>query len=404
MRIKQSPNAMDLDRLFGLSRLRRLKRQNLNMASKIHVDAGLALPDGWEEHQHALIEDFFNEKVPAALQEKEIQEPGFKSKGCSATNCLEYAKFLMQGMPISLDIDQGLNSYTLTCPGRDRIIQFRTNELNIKAINEARRTYGDLIPRTIRHHDFVLPVYTYNILPGHLHAWRHVARDPFPLEREKRTITDLAKFIATATHFPHSKDRYSDDSWTISANATLQRLEQNLSRRQMAPDLHTRITSLKTKLHLLHTLPPVLTHPDLTSPNIFIQKDTGLLTGVLNSSSTRTEAFGTNIYALYEKYLGSMQDGHWSPYDMPAGESHPGQTVIEVLRGAFWDSLWGNAAAGLRREVDGEAVGVAVRVGVVNRYLEGMGDESERDSEEGVRVISVNYAREIWRYLDESGV
>ena len=269
------------------------------MASDIHVDAGLALPDGWKEHQHELIQSFFNEKVSTALEEREIREPGFRSKGCSASDCLEYAKFLMQGMAISLDIDQGSNSYTLICPGRDRIIQFRIEEVNVKVIDEARRMYGDLVPRTIRHYDFLLPVYTYNILAGHLHAWRRVTRDPFPLEREKKTVTDLAKFIATATHFPHSKDQYNNDSWTMSADETLRRLEQNIPLREMAPELHTHITSLRTKLHLLTTLPAVLTHPDLTSQNIFVQKDTGVLTGVINCDESRTEYFCLNIFFFY---------------------------------------------------------------------------------------------------------
>ena len=374
------------------------------MASEIYVDAGLALPQGWEEHQHELIEEFFNEKVTAALEERELREAGFTSKGCSASLCLEYAKFLMQGMPISLDIDQGSNSYTLICPGRDRIIQFRTEELNIKAIDEARQQHGDLVPRTIRHHDFLLPVDTYNILPGHLHAWRRVTRDPFPLDREKKTITDLAKFIATATHFPRSKDHYENDSWTVSANATLQRLEQNFPLREIAPDLHTHIASLRTKLHLLTTLPLVLTHPDLTSQNIFVEKDTGHLTGILNCEEARTEAFGTNIFALYEKFLGSMVNGHWSPYDMPAGEQYPRQSVIDVLSAAFWDTLWTHVASGLQREVYAEAVGVAVRVGIINRYLEGMIMMDESDLEERVHVVSLNYARDILRYVEKSGV
>ena len=372
------------------------------MALAIHVDAGLALPEGWEEHQHELINEFFDEKIPAALQEKETREIGFTSKGCSASDCLEYAKFLMQGMPISLDIDQGSSSYTLTCPGRDRIIQFRTEELNTRFVDEARSIYGALIPKVNRHHDFVLPVYTYNILPGHLHAWRRVTRDPFPLEREKKTVTDLAKFIASATHFPHSKDHYNENSWTKSANSTLRRLEQNILLSKIAPELHTHIASLRTKLHLLTTLPAALTHPDLTSQNVFVEKDTGILTGVLNSDEARTEAFGINVFALYEKFFGSMVDGHWSPYDMPAGERYPGLSVIEVLRRTFWDSLWANAATGLRREVYGEAVGVAVRVGIINRYLEGVLDES--DLEEGLHVVSLNYAREILRYLEKSGV
>ena len=372
------------------------------MALQIYVDAGLGLPSGWEEHQREPIDEFFDEKVPAALKEREISETGFISRGCSASDCLEYAKFLMQGMLISLDIDQGCNSYTLICPGRGRIIQFRVEELNIEAASEAKRIYGDLVPRAIRHHDFVLPVYTYNILPGHLHAWRHVTREPFPLERELKTVAGLAKLIATASHFPYSKDRYNDYSWTISAIKSLQRLEHNALLKQMAPEVHTHVVSLRSKLHLLETLPAVLTHPDLTSHNIFVEKDTGVLTGVINFDEARTEAFGINIFAIYERFFGSMNDGHWSPYDIPAGEHYPSLSVIEVLSRAFWGSMWANMAPGLERRVYEEAVGVALRVGIINRYLEGL--LGGGDVEEGLHEVSLNYAREVLLYLERSGV
>ena len=375
---------------------------HLKMALKTHVDEGLILPESWEESEQEIINDFFNEKIPAALHEREVREPGFTSKGCSASDCLEYAKFLMQGMPIALANNQGFNSYTLTCPGRHRIIQFRTSELNTKVIDEARQMYGDLVAKTARHRDFVLPVYSYNILPGQLHAWQRVTRDSFPLEREKRTVTDLGKLIAIATHFPHAKDRFVDNSWTMSANSTLQRLEQNSTLRQMAPELYSLITSLSTKFHLLDTLPGVLTHLDLGSQNIFVDKDTGGITGVVNSDEARTEAFGINIFSLYERYIGSMEDEHWSPYGMPAGEQHPGLSVSDVLTSAFWDSLWANTASGWDRKVSEEAVGVAIRVGVINRYFVG-GMLDEIDLENRMHVISLDYARGILLYLEDTG-
>lgn len=373
------------------------------MPLETYSEAGLVLPESWEESEHEIINEFFDVKIPAALKEREAREPGFTSKGCSASDCLEYAKFLMQGMPLALANNQGFSSYTLTCPGRHRIIQFRTTELNTHVIDEAKQMYGDLVAKIARHRDFVLPVYTYNILPGQHHAWQQVTRDTFPLEREKRTVTDLGKFIATASHFPHAKDRYSESSWTLSANATMKRLEQNLSLKQIAPEICTMIASLSTKLYLLDTLPRVLTHLDLGSQNIFVEKDTGTITGVVNSDEARTEAFGINIFTLYERYVGSMENDHWSPFNMPAGEQYPGLSVSEVLTTAFWDSLWANAAPGLERKVLEEAVGVALRVGVINRYFVG-GMLDEVDLENRMHVISLDYAREILQYLDKTEV
>ena len=372
------------------------------MDLETHIDAGLVPPEGWVEDERESINKFFDEKIPTALRQREAREPGFTWKGCSASDCFEYAKFLMQGLPISLVNNQGSRSYTLICPGRDRIIQFRLSELNVEVVDDAKQMYGDLVAKVFRHHDFVLPVYTSNILPGQLYIWQKVARDSFPLEREKRTVTDLAKIIATASHFPRSKETYSDNSWTMSAKANLQRLKQNTSLREMAPEIHIRVAYLSTKLHLLDTLPGVLTHMDLVSQNIFVEKDTGTVTGVIGFHDARTEAFGINIYALYESYVGSLADGHWSPYDMPAGEQYSGLSVCEVLTRAFWDSLWVNVAPGLDKRVFEEAVGVALKAGLLNRYFVGpMLDEIDFDYP--IHVDSLDHARAILLFLEKTG-
>ena len=130
----------------------------------------------------------------------------------------------------------------------------------------------------------------------------------------------------------------------------------------MAPEIYTLVTSLGTRLHLLDALPGVLTHLDLGGQSSFVDKETGALTGVIDFDEARTEAFGINIFTLYENHIGSMEDGHWSPYDIPAGVQHPGLSVSEVLTKAFWDALWAYTAPSLRGEEFEEAVGVALRV------------------------------------------
>lgn len=160
------------------------------MPLQTYSDAGLVLPESWEESEQEIINEFFDEKIPAALQEKEAREPGFTSKGCSASDCLEYAKFLMQGMPIALANSQGFSSYTLTCPGRHRIIQFRTTELNTQAIDEARQIYGDLVAKTARHHDFVLPVYSTISYPANCMSGSKSHETHFPWnERKEPSLT-----------------------------------------------------------------------------------------------------------------------------------------------------------------------------------------------------------------------
>lgn len=372
------------------------------MALETYVKEGMTLPKGWEASEQETIKEFFDEKLPTTFKERAVHESAFTPKRCSASDCLEYATTLMPGLPIALVDHQGCNSYTLICPERNRIIQFRATKLNTKAIDEAKRIYGDLVAKINHYDDFVLPVYTYNTLPGQLHVWQKVSRDSFPLEREERTIIDLAKFIAAATCFPHSKDRYHGSSWTKSASSAVQRLEHNSSLKQMAPEIYTLVTSLSTRLHLLDTLPAVLTHLDLGGQNIFVDKESGALTGVIDFDEARTEAFGINIFTVYENHIGSMEDGHWSPYDSPAGEEHPGLNVSEVLTKAFWDALWAYTAPSMKREEFEEAVGVALRVGIINRYfVRGMLDEI--DLTRRVHVISLDYAKGILLHLKDSG-
>lgn len=372
------------------------------MAVETHVNDGTTLPEGWEQCEQEIINEFFEQRVPAALKENPVHGSGLTPKSCSASDCLDYARALMQGSPIALVSNQGCNSYTLICLERDRIIQFRAAELNIRALDEAKQIYGDLVASTIHHHDFVLPVYTYNILPGQLHVWQKVPRAAFPLERERSTTVDMANFIATASHFPHSQDLFEDSSWTKSAYTALQCLKRNASLRQIAPEIYTEIEGLSTRLHLLDTLPAVLTHMDLAGQNVFVDKFTGTITGVIDFAEARTEAFGINIFAFYENHVGSMEDGHWSPYDMPAGEQHLGLSVCEVLEKAFWDTLWANTASNLKKNDFSTAVGVALGVGIINRYfVRGMLDEI--DLAKRVHVVSLNYATGILLHLRDNG-
>lgn len=103
----------------------------------------------------------------------------------------------------------------------------------------------------------------------------------------------------------------------------------------MAPEIHTLIASLSTRLYLLDTLPGVLTYLHLARHNIFVDKHAGTLTGVIDFEEARIEALGINIFALYENYVGGMENRHWSPYNMLVGEQCPGLSVSDILTKAF---------------------------------------------------------------------
>lgn len=189
----------------------------------------------------------------------------------------------------------------------------------------------------------------------------------------------------------------------MSANAAIKRMERNETLRQIAPVVYTEIESLGSKLHLLDKLPAVLTYPELAGQNIFVDKDAGNLTGLIDFDEARTKALGINIFTLYENHFGSVEDGHWTTFDMPAGEQYPGLSVSEVLTRAFWGSLWANVAPGLGREDLEEAVGVALGVGIINRYfVRRILDEI--DLGKRVHVISLDYARKILLFLRDTGV
>lgn len=364
------------------------------MALNVQTTPGLILPDGWDESEQLMINNFFGQRVPKVAKTT-----------CSASDCHVFAQTLMQGEKIVLVNNQGYHSYTLACPKNNQIVQFRLKELNVESVDEAKKIHGDLVSRVVHHSGFNLPVYTINVVPGVAHYWQEPPRDHFPLERELRTVKDLAKFIAASSHFPHPPDDCKDNSKTHGARATFKRLEQNTSLKDIAPVLHAEISSVSAKLHLLQDLPLVLTHPDLVGLNIFVDRTTGRITGVIDFDNAQVEALGVNIVTLYEWFVGSMEDGHWSPYDMPAGERYGGKNVCQVLEAAFWDTFWANARQDLSKEESGEALLVALKVGIINRYVVDGGMLDEVDLEKGCGdERSLDYAKGILVHLQRSGV
>ena len=315
------------------------------------------LPPGWDESEQEMIDAFFNHSVP-----KVARNP------CSASDCNGFAKSIMYPDDVMLVNNQGATSYTLMCPTRQKIIQFRLNKLDTTFLDKAKEIYGDLVAAQTPHQAFGLPVYTCDLLPGEIHFMKDISRNDFPLEREKRTVTDLAKFVARSSHFPYPGSSYMASSWTLSAADTFRNFDDHTNLKSIEPEVYAAIISIGSRLHLLDTLPPVLMHYDLVGQNIFVD-EAGALTGVIDWDGAGIEAFGMVIFALYEAFFGSMEGGHWSPYDSLAGDAFPGQTACQILETAFWDTLWAHLGPGLSKEGSEEAVFVALGVGIVNRYF-----------------------------------
>ena len=362
------------------------------MALETQVDPRVVLPRGWNESEQAMINNFFDNRVPKVAKTT-----------CSASKCHEFARTLTQGKAIVLVNNQGFHSYTLACPENNQIIQFRLKELDLKFIDEAQKIYTDLVSSVTYHNGFKLPVYTMDIVPGVAHCWQEPPRTAFPLERELKTVTDLAKLIAASSHFPHPSTDCKEESKTKSANATFKRLEQNSSLKAIAPEVYAEVTSIAAKLHLLRNLPLVLSHPDLVGLNVFVDRTTGAITGVIDFDGAEIEALGISIFTLYEWFIGSMEKRHWSPYDMPAGEAHGGKTVCQVLESAFWETFWASVSREVNKEDSKEALSVALRVGIVNRYMgdSKMLDEVDFEKRHGDER-SLDYVKGILSYLRES--
>ena len=207
------------------------------MALKVQTDRELVLPDGWDQSEQLIISSFFEQRVPKIAKTT-----------CSASECHLFAKSLMQEEEITLVNNQGYHSYTLACPKSNQIIQFRLKELNMEFMSEAANIHGVLVSKVAHHSGFKLPVYTVDMVPGVAHYWQEPSRDHFPLERELRTVKDLAKFIAASSHLPHPPVDCKDTSRTHRARATFDRLEHNMSLKEIAPDLHAEVVSVSAKL------------------------------------------------------------------------------------------------------------------------------------------------------------
>ncbi|KAI9696667.1 MAG: hypothetical protein M1820_008041 [Bogoriella megaspora] len=341
----------------------------------------------WQQSERAIIDEFFRVKVPEALNVENGTEVS-----CTEASCIEFGKQIVEADDLAPVENQGFSSFTLVCHSKSQVIQFRLRPFNTSTLELAHQIYGDTVPRTIFHGNFCLPVYTSKIISGKFHVLQPFPEAKFPLERQKRTITDLGRFVARATFFPQPKTSYKADSWTAKSKETLERLHHSLSFHACAPEIAGIVACLRGKISLLGRLPAVLTHHDFSEVNILVD-EAGNLTSVIDFDVAGVEDFGMCIWGIYECFLGSMEQGKWSFYNQKA-DGHRGRTIREVLEIAFWDSLWSSVSPELQRQDLEAAIGVALSIGVINRYfIRGMMDEI--DLSDKVHRLSLEYAKGI---------
>jgi len=328
--------------------------------SQVSEEAQARWKAEWDAHEQELVQNFYSIKVPRVAGRRV----------CTPRDCDAFARRLLN--TTSEDIrrvdNQGSSSYTLICDSQSKIIQFRIKPFDPRTMQTAHQIYGDISPEVDHYSNFALPVYVSKVLPGKVHVLRGFrARDNFPLEREKRTVTDLAEVIAKSAHYPRSADAYTDTSWTKSAKSTLTFLMEYKWFQSIAPEVVEKIRSVYTQLDLLNQLPAVLTHHDLTQLNIFVN-EAGAVTGIVDFDKAEYEALGMCIFGLYECFVGSMENRIFSFHNFPAKDGS-GKTVRQVLESAFWDTFWAKLPAGLERKKLEAPMRVAIDVGIINRYF-----------------------------------
>ncbi|GAM88276.1 hypothetical protein ANO11243_063090 [Dothideomycetidae sp. 11243] len=316
----------------------------------------------WLASERDIVTTFFTQKVTAQYpQTIQVNED----------KCYALARSLLGTDDVKLVDNQGFNSFTLFSPSKGKVIQFRLDVFQDATLQLALKIYGNQIPSraSLPHgfEDFPLPVYVSDVIPGVVHILQPFPEQGFPLDRQLNTVTDLARFIAKATFFPQDREALRKDGWTATASQFVARLCRNNDLAATAPEIYHIVAQLKDQLHLLDTLPPVLSHDDLAEINVFVDEE-GHITGVIDFESAGVEAFGMSIWGLYECWLGGMNDARFAFFDFMTAESG-GRTVREVLENVFWTTLWSEVNGSVLRREHEAAIRVALAMGVLRRYF-----------------------------------
>ncbi|KAF2151478.1 hypothetical protein K461DRAFT_295526 [Myriangium duriaei CBS 260.36] len=322
-----------------------------------------SLSKSWNEESVA---DFFNVEVPAKLGPQ-------RASAVTPQTCTQLAKQVLKTEDLQLVDFQGAASFTLISHDAGKIFQVRRSILDDGLLALAAKVYQSLTPSMLRLtecNDFPLPVYIADIVAGThmIHLLPTPPDLPTPEDRFYQTAIDLARFHAKALQFP--QETCQTNGWTSNAQVLLDGLLKDPVLARLAPELLPVITESRTHLHLLDTLPPVLTHADLGVVNLFADEQTGALTGVIDWDHATIERFGMTIWSLYENFLSCRSKEGIVFYEQP---------LRSKLENAFWGELRSSTAEVLDSTTSGPAVRAAAVAGAITRYLdlETLEDETE---------------------------
>lgn len=319
------------------------------------------------EREQELVTTFFEDKVPSALFTNHVHIVPTQA------DCHIFASNLLQCEDIKPVELQGSFSYTVFSFKCQKVVQFRLKRLDEVSLSLAHKTYGDLVPQATFVEEFALPVYIFPLAHGHLQNLEPYPNTRSTLERQIRTVRDLARFIAKGAFTPQPTDSYAPTSWTLTAESTLRAVIENKSLAEIEPGFAQKAELLLPRISLLSKLPPVICHVDFFEINIMIEPGIGTLTAVLDWDGAQVEAFGMMIYGVYDSFFGSM-NGHpsvaeWSWFGQPVFDFDDTRSVKDILETNFWDVFWDAVPSSLTKAEHEDAIMVAVEVGLVQRNL-----------------------------------
>jgi len=317
------------------------------------------------EREQESIRMFFEDKVLSILSTIPFQLIPTQS------NCHAFASNLLHCKDIKPVQTQGSFSYTVFSFECQKVVQFRLKRLDEATLSLAYETYGDLVLPATFVEGFALPVYIFPLAHGHLHTSEPYPETRSALERQIRTVRDLARFVAKGAFTPQSTDCYTPESWTLTAESTLQKIIENKSLTEIEPGFAQRAKFLLTRIGLLTKLPPVLCHIDFFENNIMVEPVTGAPTAVLDWDCAQIEAFGMIIYGVYDSFFGCMNghsnDAEWSWFGTPVPDSDDMRSPRDILESNFWNVFWDAVPPSFDKAEYEDAIAVAIEVGHVQR-------------------------------------
>ncbi|GAM90737.1 hypothetical protein ANO11243_087820 [Dothideomycetidae sp. 11243] len=311
-------------------------------------------PGPWaEQWNQEIIDDFFDTTVRRKLERPDI----------TRATCIGLAREILGTEEIEPARIQGVCSFTLISRSKGKVVQFRRHALDDDMLSLASSIYGGLTPRLSRYtfedgNDFPIPTYIANVAPGvHMMC---LPQPPFPVDKLCRTVSDLADFFAKPVQVSDQRQsaRHPDGYAAPAAKRLDSVLEHPAFKRNATTATMDFVKHVREHVHLIDSLPLVLTHTDVIPMNMFANPDDGSITSVIDWDHACIDIFGKSMWSLYEGFVTYTIDD----------VTHV-QEQRDVIENVFWTRLWESVKPRLTPEVDGPAVRASMAVGAIARYL-----------------------------------